>query len=153
MCRLQTDSVGSSHIRSSRHIEAPTIRLNFLKEKTDLIHQINAVRKLREIFSQPQISDLLGDELQPLAGMESEAALIRGIKQSVESVHHPVGTCRMGVDENAVVSPELRVNGVDGLRIADASIMPRILSGNTHAACVMIGEKAADLVLKEKRPA
>ena len=97
--------------------------------------------------SQPALRGMIGEELPPLATCKSDAELMQAIRENAESVHHPVGTCKMGVDAGAVVNPRLEVNGTEGLRVADASIMPRIPRGNTHAACVMIGEKAADLIL------
>ena len=81
----------------------------------------------------------------------SDEALILHIKTLLETVYHPIGTCKMGNDEMAVVDSKLRVQGIEGLRVADASIMPRIIAGNTNAACIMIGEKAADLILEDIR--
>lgn len=150
-CQLRPRSVGSTHITINRHDVAPSIRLNHLSHPNDQQHQLQAVRKLREILSQPAIAGFIANELAPLEGMESDAELLSGIQQSSESGHHPIGTCRMGNDERAVVTPDLKVIGVEGLRIGDASVMPRIVSGNTHAPCVMIGEKLADLVLERAR--
>lgn len=147
ICRIQPRSVGYSHIVSNSFDTAPDIAVNFLADPDDCRFQVEAVRKLREIMATPPISNMLGEELPPLAGLEDSASLLQGIRENAESVHHPVGTCRMGVDDEAVVTPDLKVRGTQGLRVADASIMPRITSGNTHAACVMIGEKLADLVL------
>ena len=78
----------------------------------------------------------------------SDDEIFQHIKNTLECVYHPVGTCRMGTDADAVVDAQLRVQGIEGLRVADASVMPRIVSGNTNAACIMIGEKAADLMRK-----
>jgi choline dehydrogenase len=147
ICRLQPESRGSSHIRSGHFDDPPVINTNFLSTPGDCQFQIAAIGKLREIMATSPIAELLAQELPPLAGLRSQQELLTGIRNNAESVHHPVGTCRMGVDEAAVVTPDLRVRGVESLRIADASIMPRITSGNTHAACVMIGEKLAQLAL------
>ena len=147
ICQLRPESRGDSHIQSTDIRQAPAIRLNFLSTEREQQRQLRAIRKLRDIFSQTAIASMLGQELPPLAGMHSDEALNQGIRESLESVHHPCGTCRMGSDEGAVTQPDLSVRGVQGLRIADASIMPRIVSGNTHAACVMLGEKVADLLL------
>ncbi|MGI9293534.1 MAG: GMC oxidoreductase, partial [Pseudomonadales bacterium] len=144
-------SVGSTHITANRHDAAPSIRLNCLSHPQDQQHQLQAVRKLREILDQPAIAAFMDKELAPLAGLQSDSELLNGIQQISESGHHAVGTCRMGNDDRAVVSPDLKVIGVEGLRIADASVMPKIVSGNTHAPCVMIGEKLADLVLERAR--
>ncbi len=147
ICQLQPESRGSVHVTSSDVALPPEIRLNFLSQENEQLRQVLALKKLRALFAQPSISPYLEAELPPMHGRYTDAELLQGIKESLESVHHAVGTCRMGPDATAVTNPELKVNGVDGLRIADASIMPRIVSGNTHAACVMIGEKLADLLL------
>jgi choline dehydrogenase len=147
ICQLRSDARGSSHIVSSDPLEQPRIETGFLASESDLARQVLAVQRLREIFAAAPLAGFLGEELEPLAGQSSEPELRSAIRQSAESVHHPVGTCRMGIDGEAVVDPSLRVRGVDGLHVADASIMPRIISGNTHAACVMIGERMADMLL------
>jgi len=149
VCLLQPHSRGSTHITSSQHAQAPAIHFNYLSDSRDRDNQAKAVRRLRDIFTRPALDGLIGGEMPPLAGLHTDEHLQQGIQDTLESVHHPVGTCRMGIDAEAVVDPRLRVIGVDGLRVADASIMPRIVSGNTHAACVMIGEKLADLVLQK----
>lgn len=147
ICQLRPRSVGSTHVVSARPDATPAIRLNLLGHREDQLHQLRALKKLRDIFTQSPIAPLIGRELPPLGGLTSDNELLSGIRQVSESVHHPVGTCRMGNDKHAVVTPDLKVIGIEGLRIADASVMPRIVSGNTHAPCVMIGEKLADLVL------
>ena len=149
VCQLRPRSVGCTHIVSDQAMTPPAIQLNLLNHADDQRHQLAAVRKLRAIFSHSGIAPMIAGELPPLAGLEGDDELLNAIRQHSESVHHPVGTCRMGIDDNAVVRPDLKVIGVEGLRIADASIMPSLISGNTHAACVMIGEKLADLVLSD----
>ncbi|MEQ6889129.1 FAD-dependent oxidoreductase [Halomonas sp. CS7] len=146
ICQLRPGSRGSVHLRSARPTDAPVIRLNYLSHEDDRRFQLAAVRRLREIFAQPSLAGLLDGELAPLAGLDDDAALLAGIRRNLESVHHPAGSCRMGTGPDAVVDSALRVHGIDGLRVADASIMPRLISGNTHAASVMIGEKVADLI-------
>jgi choline dehydrogenase-like flavoprotein len=96
---------------------------------------------------QPALSDFISDEMNPSAEVVSDVDLETYVRNTCQHVYHPVGTARMGHDRLAVVDDQLRVHGLDGLRIADASIMPTIISGNTNAACIMIGEKCADLVL------
>ncbi len=147
ICKLRPDSRGAVHIRSAEFDALPAIQAGFLKEASDLDFQVRALKKLREIFSQPALQDMLGEEFPTTACYQSDEELRAGIPQFAESVHHPVGTCRMGVDDEAVVSPDLRVNGVSGLRVADASIFPKLISGNTHATCMAIGEKVAQSVL------
>lgn len=146
-CQLRPRSVGRVHISSARPEVQPSIQLNLLQHPEDLRHQLRGVRKLREILAQAPIADFIGEEMEPLGGRLSDGDLVQGIRQHSESGHHAVGSCRMGIDGDAVVTPELKVRGIDGLRIADASIMPTIVSGNTHAPSVMIGEMLADLIL------
>ncbi len=91
-----------------------------------------------------------GIEFKPGPDVQSDGEIIEWIGKTAETAYHPVGTCRMGNDENAVVNDRLQVHGIEGLRIADGSIMPTLVSGNTNAACIMIGEKAADMILAEQ---
>ncbi|WP_427308705.1 GMC oxidoreductase [Cupriavidus sp. H39] len=99
------------------------------------------------------MNEIVASEYSPGPAVKSDAEILDFVRRTASTVFHPCGTCRMGNDEDSVVDPELRVRGVDGLRIADASVMPRITSGNINAPCLMIGEKAADLLLKEHRHA
>ena len=93
------------------------------------------------------MKEITGEEIAPGAHVASDEALLDWVRNNAETTYHPVGTCRMGTDARAVVDPELRVHGLAGLRVADASIMPTLTSGNTNAPCIMIGEKCADMVL------
>jgi choline dehydrogenase len=106
------------------------------------------LKKAREIVAQSSLSPFGGNELVPGNAQQSDAELLAYIQTTGEPVHHLAGSCKMGNDAMSVVDHELKVHGLKGLRVADASIMPVIVSGNTHAACVMIGEKCADMVLK-----
>ncbi|WP_048307069.1 GMC family oxidoreductase [Halomonas sp. PR-M31] len=146
ICQLRPGSRGNVHIHSARPDQAPAIRFNYLSREEDQQFQLRALHKLRDIFAQPALADFLEAELPPLAGIESDEELLQAIRKNLESVHHPAGTCRMGTGDDAVVDPQLRVHGIEGLRVADASIMPTLISGNTHAASVMIGEKVAELM-------
>jgi choline dehydrogenase len=122
----------------------------------DLETLLFAVQMCREIGRQPALAEWGPTEVLPGPGVRDDAALRQYIRENVLTYHHQVGTCRMGVDDRAVVDPELRVYGIDGLRVADASIMPQVTTGNTHAPAVMIGERASDLIitaLGEARPA
>ena len=103
---------------------------------------------IREVMAQKAFADVLGDELAPGPEVRSDSELRDWLKRAGGTTLHPVGTCKMGNDELAVVDAELKVRGVEGLRVADASIMPIISSGNTNAPTIMIGEKAADMVLR-----
>jgi choline dehydrogenase len=90
---------------------------------------------------------MTGQEIAPGAHIQSDAELLEWVRNNAETTYHPVGTCKMGQDTMAVVDAELRVHGIEGLRVADASIMPTLTSGNTNAPCIMIGEKCAEMVL------
>ena len=93
------------------------------------------------------MQEFCSDEIQPGMDFSSDANILQFIRDKAETVYHPSGTCKMGFDENAVVDKELKVHGIKGLRIADASIMPTLISGNTNAACMMIGERCADFIM------
>ncbi len=123
--------------------------MNYLGAKEDQQPLIEAVKKTRKIFSAPLLDEFRDEELLPGDSVQTDDEILDYIRREAISVFHPVGTCKMGHDELAVVDERLRVQGVRGLRIADASIMPTILSGNTHAACVAIAEKCADMLFED----
>jgi choline dehydrogenase len=106
------------------------------------------MRIVRRLMNAPAMRRLLGEELAPGPSVQSDRELIDWVKAHAETTYHPVGTCKMGNDPRAVVDDRLRVHGLEGLRVADASIMPTLTSGNTNAPSIMIGEKAASLVLE-----
>jgi len=108
---------------------------------------LEGLKLVREILQAEPFDAYRGDEVSPGTDVQSDAELIEHIRASAESLYHPVGTCKMGTDEMAVVDDRLAVHGIDGLRVVDASIMPTITSGNTDAPTTMIAEKAADYVL------
>src|SRR5205814_3474436 len=124
----------------------PLIDPRYLSAQADVDALVAAVELCREIVAQPGLADWTGEELNPGAAIRSRRELGDYVRQTGASNYHPVGTCKMGVDELAVVAPELRVYGVEALRIADASVMPNVPSANTHAPTVMIGERAAELI-------
>ena len=146
-CGLRPSSRGTTHISSVDYQEAPAIQVNYLQSKLDQQVAIAAFRKAREITRQQAMQDLACRELEPGLNIDSDDDILDYIRRSGEPVHHLAGTCKMGRDAMAVVDENLCVYGIEGLRVADASVMPEIVSGNTHAACVMIGEKVADLIL------
>ena len=129
----------------------PTVRAkvdpNYLAEDSDVRTLIDGLRKVRDIARQSPLAERIEAELEPGPGISTDEQLEEYLRRSVSTVYHPVGTCRMGSDESSVVDPSLRVRGVEGLRVADASIMPTITSGNTNAPSFVIGEKGADLIL------
>ncbi len=147
VCHLRPESRGSIHIRSADIAEHPSIRVNYLAEAEDRRANVDGLKTLRRIIHAPAMSDYLEEEVEPGLACASDDALLAYARQRGSTIYHPAGTCRMGMDDKAVVGPDLKVKGIDGLRIADGSIMPRLVSGNTNAPIIMIGEKASDLVL------
>jgi choline dehydrogenase len=144
----QPYSRGEVKIKSSNFMEPPTVHSNYLSDSRDIDTLRVGLRQLREIMKQPAIASLVEREMEPGIDSVSDEALERHLRSTCTTVYHPAGTCRMGADSNSVVDPELRVRGVSSLRVADASIMPLISSGNTNAPTIMIGEKASDLILQ-----
>ncbi|MEO0999128.1 MAG: GMC family oxidoreductase N-terminal domain-containing protein [Pseudomonadota bacterium] len=145
VCVLRPESRGTVTLASTDPKAAPAIDPRFLSDERDAAALLAGVKQLREIMAAPAFEPWRGEQLY-LKGNEDDAALMDHIRSRADTIYHPVGTCRMGVDEMAVVDPELRVRGIAGLRIVDASVMPRIVSGNTNAPTIMIAEKAADLI-------
>jgi choline dehydrogenase len=143
---LHALSRGWVRLRSSDPLALPRIRLNMFAEQADLDAMIAALKISRDIFSKAPMTELIEEELLPGPQYQSDAALGQAIRQQAEHRHHAVGTCKMGTDESAVVDAQLRVIGIENLRVADASVMPTDPSGNTNVPTMMIGEKAADLV-------
>lgn len=143
---LRPKSRGYIGIRSNNPIDAPVIQPNFLSETEDMEKLIKGGRKAMEVFNQPVFATYNGGMIW-LNEKSSDDEFANHIRKFVETIYHPVGTCKMGHDEMAVVDDELRVHGIEGLRIVDASIMPTIVAGNTNAPTIMIAEKAADMVL------
>jgi len=152
VCLLRPESTGSVDLASPDPFAPPRIDPNFLATEHDMARLVAGFRRTREILGAPAFDAYRGRELHT-AGVETEDQIRAAIAQRADTVYHPVGTCRMGVDAQAVVDPELRVRGLEGVRVADCSIMPSIVSGNTNAPAIMIGEKASDLVLAARRRA
>jgi choline dehydrogenase len=144
---IQPSSVGTVKIRSSDPGAAPEIDPNYLSEPDDLRVLREGIRLSREIIAQKAYNGFRGSEYAPGAEAKSDAALDAYIRAEANTLYHPVGTCKMGSDDMAVVDSALRVRGIAGLRVIDASIMPNITSGNTNFPTMMIAEKGADLIL------
>jgi len=145
--QMRPASRGNIALRSSNPTDKPVITANYLSDPEDLVTMRRGVRLARSLAYQSSFDPYRGEEIAPGAAIESDDNLDTWIRANATTSYHPVGTCRMGSDDRAVVDPDLRVRCVTGLRIADASIMPAITSGNTNAPAIMIGEKAADLIL------
>jgi choline dehydrogenase len=145
---VNPESRGSIQLRSADPRDPPKIFANYLQTEFDKQTTIAGVKMIREVMTQPAFDGIRGKELAPGADVSSEDAFKTWLKRAGGTTLHPVGTCKMGNDDMAVVDAELKVRGIAGLRVADASIMPIISSGNTNAPTIMIGEKAADMVLR-----
>jgi choline dehydrogenase len=139
-------SRGEVRLRSANPLDAPIIRANYLQAPEDLEALVGGVRLARAFGTSSAYDRLRGQEIEPGPAARTDAEIAAFVRRAVDTIYHAAGTCRMGRDEQAVVDAELRVRGVEGLRVADASIMPDVVNATTHAACVMIGEKAADLI-------
>jgi choline dehydrogenase len=150
---LYPRSRGRVTLASPDPFDAPLIDPNLLSAPEDLLPLINGMRLVRRIFASPAFAKYRAEESAPGSDVQGDAELSAYIRAQAYTVHHPVSTCRMGSDAAAVVDPELRVIGLDGLRVADASVFPSIIGGNTNAAVVMIAEKACDLILGRRPPA
>ena len=135
------------HIRSRDPREAPAIRFNFLSDALDRRVLVDGVRWARRLMATRAMDGFRDAEIRPGPDVESDDDIVEWIRATAETAFHPVGTCKMGRDPMAVVDDRLRVHGIEGLRIADGSVMPTLVSGNTNAACIMIGEKASQMML------
>lgn len=146
---LYPKSRGEVLLNSANAADAPHIDPAFLKEPEDMQFLVGAIRKCREICAHPEMAEHLAEELSPGAERASDEELIEEIRLRAGTVYHPVGTCKMGIDDMSVVDPRLRVRGIEGLRVVDASIMPEVTGSNTNAPTMMIGERAAALIQED----
>ena len=155
VCQLRPESRGHLELRSPDPVRAPIIHPNYLATPTDCRTIVEAVRIARRIAEHAPLRDEILAEYRPGPQVDNsdDAALLDWVRNSATTIYHPTGTCKMGAkgDSMAVLDPRLRVRGIDGLSVADCSIMPEIVSGNTNAPAIMIGEKASDMVLEDLR--
>ena len=143
-----SDVRGSITLKSTSPFDKPALRFNYLSTKNDRREWIEAIRTTRRILSQPAFDEFDGGEISPGPGVESDDEILEWVAGDAETALHPCATAKMGTDDTAVVDPDtLRVRGVDGLRVVDASVMPTITNGNIYAPVMMIAEKAADAIL------
>jgi choline dehydrogenase len=151
---IRQDSRGVVSLRSADPLEPPRILFNLFQEGSDMARMIRGIRAGRRIYNQQPLKQLIGEEIEPGAGMESDMELEAFVRRVGAITQHPVGTCRMGIDADpmAVVDAALRVRGVTSLRVIDASIMPNVPAGNTNAPTIMIAEKGADIVRGRQLP-
>jgi choline dehydrogenase len=148
----QPKSRGTLALRSADPLEHPAIRPHYFAEPSDLDALADGVRLARALAATRAYAELLGDPVAPSASVQTQEAQRDWIRETADTIFHPAGTCRMGLDATAVVDPALRVRGVEGLRVADASVMPTVVNSQTNAACLMIAEKAAALIISGTAP-
>jgi choline dehydrogenase-like flavoprotein len=150
VCILRPESRGSVTLKSDHYLDDPVIDFNFFSDEKnkdkDVI--VNGIRQLRKIMAAPAFDEYRIDEMHPGIENESDESIFAKAKERLGLVYHPVGTCKMGHDELAVVDTRLKVHGIDSLRVIDASIMPNLVSGNTNAPTIAIAEKMADMLLQ-----
>jgi choline dehydrogenase len=151
VCQMRPESRGTLRIKSADPSAAPAIHINYLATETDRRANIDGLRILRKILAQPALKAYVTDEVYPGAKVVSDEDLLAFCRQTGSTVYHPTSTCRMGQDQLAVVDERLRVRGIEGLRVVDASVMPDLMSGNTNAPVIMIAEKASDMILQDAR--
>lgn len=149
--QLRPESLGSIHIGSADPRQHPEIRFNFLSDPVDQQTMVDGVKLIRRLGNAAPLDEYRGEEVDPGPGISSDADILDHIRRTANTAFHPIGTCRMAPGPEGVVDSRLRVHGLQGLRIADASIMPTMVSGNTNAASIMIGEKASDLIREDLR--
>jgi choline dehydrogenase len=147
-CNIRPLSRGTVTLRNGDPDTPPAVDPNYMAEPEDWRVAIEGFHRMREVLAAPAFIGVLKDEKLPGSAVQTDEQIREYIRQWGKTDYHPVGTCKMGVDDYAVVDPQLRVHGLDGLRVIDSSIMPQIISGNTQAPSMMIGEKGADMILQ-----
>lgn len=148
VCQLRPESRGSIMIKSPNSDDHPSIKPNYLSTELDCQTAIESIRHVRRVMDTNAMKAHIKEEYLPDPSAKTDDALLEQARNISNTIYHPVGTCRMGADSQSVLDPELRVRGVEGLRVVDASVMPEIVSGNTNAPTIMIAERAADLILR-----
>jgi choline dehydrogenase len=151
--QLRPDSRGQITLKSANPADPPAVYPNYLTAETDQRTIVAGLKLCRQLLAQPALAQFTESEFLPGAAVQSDEELLDFARRRGGTVFHPTSTCKMGIDAMAVVDPDLRVRGVTGLRVADASVMPTVVSGNTNAATIMIGERCADLARQEMRMA
>ena len=151
VCQLRPESRGSLRIRSADPAVPPEIRINYLATETDRTAFIEGFKILRQIMAAPALKPYAVDEILPGSKVTSDEDILAFCRKTGSTVYHPTSTCRMGSDPLAVVDQRLRLRGIEGLRVVDASVMPDLMSGNTNAPTIMIAEKASDMILEDAR--
>jgi choline dehydrogenase len=150
LAHIGPSSRGAVRLRSADPGDHPRIVNNMLGQDNEVQAMLRAIELVRDIASRAPFSEHIGEELNPSAGLKSKEELTHWLRATCEHEYHPTCTCRIGSPQEGVVDSQLRVHGVEGLRVIDASVMPRVTSGNTHAPTVMIAERGAELVLSQR---
>jgi choline dehydrogenase len=151
--QLRPESRGEIRLKSANPADPPAMIPNYLTDPVDQQTIVEGLKLCRRLLAHPSLARFIAEEFQPGPAVASDIELLHYARQRGGTVYHPTSTCKMGVDAMAVVDPALKVIGIEGLRVADASVMPTVISGNTNAATIMIGEKLADLVREKLRMA
>ncbi|MGZ5871226.1 MAG: GMC family oxidoreductase [Bradyrhizobium sp.] len=151
ICQLRPESRGSLRIRNADPASPPEIRINYLSTEVDRTTNVEGLKILRKILQAPALRPYVAEEVDPGAKVVSDEALLSYCRARGSTIYHPTSTCRMGNDPLAVVDQRLRLRGLDGLRVVDASVMPDLVSGNTNAVVIMIAEKASEMILEDAR--
>jgi choline dehydrogenase len=146
---ITPESRGEISLCSTNPLEPPAIRANYLSTEADMQVIVHGVRLSRQLAYSKAFEIYRGDELHPGKKVQSDHEVAEFVRREAETLYHPVGTCKMGSDSMAVVDARLRVRGIEKLRVVDASIMPRIIAGNTNAPTIMIAEKAVDMIRED----
>jgi choline dehydrogenase len=150
---LRPEGRGRVSLKSPDPLSAPKIEFRYLETAHDVDAMLYGLRLARKIAGQPALKPYIGAEVQPGPAVTSDEELLADLRNRGVSNLHPVGTCRMGTGSDAVVDPRLRVHGIRGLRVMDASIMPQVVGGNTNAPSIMIGEKGTAMILEDAKNA
>ena len=151
VCQLRPESRGTVNIRSADPFEAPSMKPNYLAAETDRICAVESIKYARRLADTRALKPYIASEYRPGSDVNSDDEILDFARGNGATIFHPTGTCKMGSDSSAVTDAKLRVHGISGLRVVDCSIMPTLVSGNTHAPAVMIAEKASDMILAEAK--
>ena len=144
--QLRPESRGEIRLKTNRHTDAPAMHPNYLATETDRRTIVEGLKMGRALLARPELNRYVASEFLPGEKVQTDDELLNYARNNGGTVFHPTSSCKMGIDPMAVVDPQLRVYGMQNLRVADASVMPAVISGNTNAASIMIGEKCADLL-------